>query len=264
MASISQRLDHERIDQIFGRFQTIINNLKSLGKTYDNYDHWRPQVTTLIASKDLKKFTMDELLGTLNVHKLELNDDGGERKVVCYERKKPKHFKSKSPNLEKEKEKKKKKPFFKKIKGLMATWEDLNLSSFEEKDEEENIYLMANTNLEEDDDHDENNLYKINLTNLTNQNTTCPMSINSDQWTWHKKIRYATLRLLSKLKKHNLVRGSFEKGKQVTRSFELRNIVLTSRPLELLHNDLFGLTKTAFMNGKRYELVVVNDYSRWT
>ncbi|RDY13750.1 hypothetical protein CR513_01281, partial [Mucuna pruriens] len=30
--------DHEIIDQMFGRFQTIINNLRSLGKTYDNYD----------------------------------------------------------------------------------------------------------------------------------------------------------------------------------------------------------------------------------
>ncbi|RDY00468.1 hypothetical protein CR513_16350, partial [Mucuna pruriens] len=31
--------DHESIDQMFGKFQTIISNLRSLGKTYDNYDH---------------------------------------------------------------------------------------------------------------------------------------------------------------------------------------------------------------------------------
>ncbi|RDX71112.1 hypothetical protein CR513_49577, partial [Mucuna pruriens] len=51
-----------------------------------------------------------------------------------------------------------------------------------------------------------NNLY-IDLTNLANQNVTCLMSINDDWWTWHKKLGHASLRLISKLKKHNLVRG---------------------------------------------------------
>ncbi|RDY05820.1 hypothetical protein CR513_10293, partial [Mucuna pruriens] len=31
--------DNETIDLMFGRFQTIINNLRSLGITYDNYDY---------------------------------------------------------------------------------------------------------------------------------------------------------------------------------------------------------------------------------
>ncbi|RDX79548.1 hypothetical protein CR513_40012, partial [Mucuna pruriens] len=55
--------------------------------------------------------------------------------VVCYECKKPGHFKSKSPSLEKDKGEKKK-PFYKKKKCLMAIWEDLDLSSLEEEDEE--------------------------------------------------------------------------------------------------------------------------------
>ncbi|RDY00816.1 hypothetical protein CR513_15946, partial [Mucuna pruriens] len=62
-----------------------------LGKTYDNYDNitkilqslprqWRPQVTALKVSKDLKKLPMEELLGTLKVHQIELNKDEGQRK----------------------------------------------------------------------------------------------------------------------------------------------------------------------------------------
>ncbi|RDX82802.1 hypothetical protein CR513_36365, partial [Mucuna pruriens] len=94
----------------------------------------------------------------------------------------------------------------------------------------------------------QNNLYKINLTNLTHQNVTCIVSINSDQWTWHKKLGHASLRLISKLKKHNLVKG-FPR-KQVKRSFESKNIVLTSKPLDFLHIDLFGPTRTAFVKGK--------------
>ncbi|RDX80830.1 hypothetical protein CR513_38569, partial [Mucuna pruriens] len=46
----------------------------------------------------------------------------------------------------------------------------------------------------------QNNLYKIDLTDLTNQNVTCLVSINDDQW-WHKKLSHASLRFISKLKK---------------------------------------------------------------
>ncbi|WJX12733.1 hypothetical protein P8452_03195 [Trifolium repens] len=37
-----------------------------------------------------------------------------------------------------------------------------------------------------------------------------------------------------------------------------------NRPLELLHIDLFGPVSTASINGKKYGLVIVDDYSRWT
>ncbi|RDY13535.1 hypothetical protein CR513_01529, partial [Mucuna pruriens] len=47
-------------------------------------------------------------------------------------------------------------------------------------------------------------------------------------------------------------------------SFESKNIVSTSRPLELLHIDLFWSTRTASLGGKHYGVVVVDDYSRWT
>ncbi|RDX96787.1 hypothetical protein CR513_20520, partial [Mucuna pruriens] len=66
--------DNETINLMFGRLQTNINNLISPRKTYDNYDYitkslprrWRPQVTALKASKDLKKFPMEELLGSMS------------------------------------------------------------------------------------------------------------------------------------------------------------------------------------------------------
>ena len=42
------------------------------------------------------------------------------------------------------------------------------------------------------------------------------------------------------------------------------NVVATSRPLELLHVDLMGLTRTESMGGKSYIVVVVNDFSRYS
>ncbi|KAL2327460.1 hypothetical protein Fmac_020887 [Flemingia macrophylla] len=83
--------ENELVQTMFGRFQTIVNELAFLGRTYDNFDHidkllpsvprkWRPQVTTLRASKDLDKLSLEELIGLLKVHELELQqDDAGKR-----------------------------------------------------------------------------------------------------------------------------------------------------------------------------------------
>ena len=38
----------------------------------------------------------------------------------------------------------------------------------------------------------------------------------------------------------------------------------TSRPLELLHLDLMGPTRTKCLGGKRYIMVVVDDFTRYT
>ena len=53
-------------------------------------------------------------------------------------------------------------------------------------------------------------------------------------------------------------------GKQVKVSFKPKKCVSTSKPLELLHLDLFGPTQITSLGGKRYYLVVVDDYSRYT
>ena len=47
-------------------------------------------------------------------------------------------------------------------------------------------------------------------------------------------------------------------------SFKTKDIVSTSRPLELLHIDLFGPVTTKSLYESKYGLVIVNDYSRWT
>lgn len=47
-------------------------------------------------------------------------------------------------------------------------------------------------------------------------------------------------------------------------SFKAKNFISTFMPLELMHINLFGPVKTAFVNGKKYGLVIVDDYSRWT
>ena len=78
------------IQSMFRRFQSILNELRSLGIIYDNYDHidkilrilsrkWRPQVTSLRALQNLDSMSPKELVGILKVHEPELQQDEGQK-----------------------------------------------------------------------------------------------------------------------------------------------------------------------------------------
>jgi len=81
------------------------------------------------------------------------------------------------------------------------------------------------------------NLYKINLSELSNQNVTSLLSIKGNHYVWHKKLGHASLRLISKLQRHGLVRGlrrmsykddllceACQKGKQIKTFFQAKNL----------------------------------------
>ncbi|GJS06478.1 retrovirus-related pol polyprotein from transposon TNT 1-94 [Tanacetum coccineum] len=53
-------------------------------------------------------------------------------------------------------------------------------------------------------------------------------------------------------------------GKQAHASHKAKNIVLTTRCLELLHMDLFGPSAVRSYGGNLYTLVIVDDYSMYT
>ena len=121
------------------------------------------------------------------------------------------------------------------------------------------------------------NVYKINFSELADQKVICLLSVNDKKWMWHRRLGHANWRLISKLSKLQLVKGlpdidyhsdalcgACQRGKIVKSSFKTKDIVSTSRPLELLHIDLFGPVSTASLYGSRYGLVIVDDYSRWT
>ena len=93
---------------------------------------------------------------------------------------------------------------------------------------------------------------------------------------WHGRLEHASMKTLSKLVINDLAIGLpkliFDKdknlwtcqfGKQVRSSFKSKNLVTTSRPLELLHIDLFGSMNVISMDDKSYGFVIT-DYSRFT
>jgi transposase InsO family protein len=53
-------------------------------------------------------------------------------------------------------------------------------------------------------------------------------------------------------------------GKQVGAHHPAKNILSSSRPLKLLHMDLFGPIAYISIGGNKYGLVIVDDFSRFT
>src|SRR4051812_41840933 len=51
-----------------------------------------------------------------------------------------------------------------------------------------------------------NKIYKIDLLDLKNQQVTCLLSINEEQWVWRRRLGHASLRKISQSNKINLVR----------------------------------------------------------
>ncbi|RVW49720.1 Retrovirus-related Pol polyprotein from transposon TNT 1-94 [Vitis vinifera] len=64
-------------------------------------------------------------------------------------------------------------------------------------------------------------------------------------------------------KPSNPICGPCQKGKQTRSTHKRVDEILTSKPLELLHMDLMGPMRTESLGGKKYILVMVDDYSRY-
>ena len=62
----------------------------------------------------------------------------------------------------------------------------------------------------------------------------------------------------------NMVCGPCQLGKQTKAKQPRTQTSATSRPLELQHLDLMGPTRTESLGGKRYIIVMVDDFTRYT
>ena len=94
---------------------------------------------------------------------------------------------------------------------------------------------------------------------------------------WHYRLGHINFRDLKRLVKSQAVRGvpdinasrdricgPCQLGKQTRTSHPPVNRLLTSRVLELVHVDLMGPMQNESLSGKRYVMVLVDDYSRFT
>ncbi|GJY61999.1 retrovirus-related pol polyprotein from transposon TNT 1-94 [Tanacetum coccineum] len=118
-------------------------------------------------------------------------------------------------------------------------------------------------------------LYVMKLGNKP-KDKICLATIDENSTLWHRRLGHANMRLIQSLASKELVRNlpkfkfdqhfcdACKMGKQAHASHKAKNIVSTTRCLELLHMDLFGPSAVRSYGGNRYTLVIVDDYSRYT
>ncbi|GJX69460.1 retrovirus-related pol polyprotein from transposon TNT 1-94 [Tanacetum coccineum] len=122
-------------------------------------------------------------------------------------------------------------------------------------------------------------LYSITLQDTSTPNRICLMAkaSSSQAWLWHRRlshINFDTINLLSKydivisLPKLKFVKDHFcsscELGKAKCTSFKTKTTSSSKRHLQILHMELCSPMRVESFNGKKYVLVIVDDYSRYT
>nr|GEY21241.1 hypothetical protein [Tanacetum cinerariifolium] len=122
-------------------------------------------------------------------------------------------------------------------------------------------------------------LYSITLQESNSTNPICLMSkaTSSQAWLWHRRLSYLNFDTINLLSKNDIVVGlpklkfvkdhlcsSCQLGKVKRKSFHSKLTPSSKRQLHLLHMDLCGPMRVASINGKRYVLVIVDDYFRYT
>ncbi|GKA89655.1 retrovirus-related pol polyprotein from transposon TNT 1-94 [Tanacetum coccineum] len=124
-----------------------------------------------------------------------------------------------------------------------------------------------------------NYLYTLLLRDMMVSSPICLLSKSSKtkSWLWHRCLSHLNFGAINHLARHGLVRGlpklKFEKdhlcsacamGKSKKKPHKPKSEDTNQEKLYLLHMDLCGPMRVASVNGKKYILVIVDDYSRFT
>ncbi|GJT77851.1 retrovirus-related pol polyprotein from transposon TNT 1-94 [Tanacetum coccineum] len=120
------------------------------------------------------------------------------------------------------------------------------------------------------------NLYTISLYDMLKTSPICLLlrASKTKGWLWHRRLSHVNFGTLNKLAKDGLARGipklKFMKdhlhsacalGKSKKSSYQPKAKDTNQEKLYLLHMDLCGPMRVESINGKKYILVIVDDYS---
>nr|GEV87913.1 Gag-Pol polyprotein [Tanacetum cinerariifolium] len=100
---------------------------------------------------------------------------------------------------------------------------------------------------------------------------------SSQAWLWNRRLSCLNFDTINLLSKYDIVTGlpklkfvkdhicsSCELRKAKCKSFKTKTSPSSKRRLQILHMDLCGPMRVESLNGKKYVLVIVDDYSRYT
>ena len=101
----------------------------------------------------------------------------------------------------------------------------------------------------------------LNVEHASFHELGCLVSNIDDSWLWHCRVEHINIHHLYHLVRKDLVIGlpklkfqknklceACQKRKQVKNSFQSKNVISITKPLELLHIDLFGPSKLWLSN----------------
>lgn len=117
----------------------------------------------------------------------------------------------------------------------------------------------------------------LDLDDVLTHGTKCSVTNNEDSWLWHRRLSHVHFDLLNKIASKNLVVGlpkikflkdklcdACQIGKKTRVSFKPKKFILASKPLKLLHLDLFDPSREKSLGDNYYGFVIVHSYSRFT
>ncbi|GKD04998.1 retrovirus-related pol polyprotein from transposon TNT 1-94, partial [Tanacetum coccineum] len=122
-------------------------------------------------------------------------------------------------------------------------------------------------------------LYTISLQKTTSSTPIRFMAKASptQAWLWHRRLSHLNFDYINLLLKKDVVIGlpklkyvkdqlcsSYEVSKAKRSSFKTKAVPSLKGRLNLFYMDLCGPMRVASINGKKYILVIVDDYSRYT
>ncbi|GKB28678.1 retrovirus-related pol polyprotein from transposon TNT 1-94 [Tanacetum coccineum] len=122
-------------------------------------------------------------------------------------------------------------------------------------------------------------LYSITFQDLSTPNLICLMAkaTSFQAWLWHRRLSHLNFDSINLLSKNDIVIrlpklkfvkdhicSSCELGKAKQKSFHKKTTLSCKRRLQLLHMDLCGPMRVESINEKKYVLVIIDDYSRYT
>ncbi|KAJ9552231.1 hypothetical protein OSB04_016276 [Centaurea solstitialis] len=105
------------------------------------------------------------------------------------------------------------------------------------------------------------NLYTIKLQHMLAKKSQCLITQKSSHQSllWHRRLSHLNYRYLDRLVKERLCSRKNEKSISSPKPEQG-----SKSPLSLIHMDLCGPMKTVSLAGRKYVLVIVDDYSRYT
>ncbi|GJR21088.1 retrovirus-related pol polyprotein from transposon TNT 1-94 [Tanacetum coccineum] len=124
-----------------------------------------------------------------------------------------------------------------------------------------------------------NNLYTLSLGDMMTSSPICLLTKASKtkSWLWHRRLSHLNFGAINYLARHGHVRGlpklKFKKdhlcfacaiGKSKKKPHKPKSEDTNQEKLYLLHMDRCGPMHVASVNGKKYILVIVDNYSRFT